>query len=120
LGAGGTVDFFLYESANCTGTLKYEERRTLTGGANSEEVGTSNWTGSTGVKPGGDTVVPFSITTAYTDVAGSLSANYSWKVVYAPAATDTVHTGKQSACTTGSTEKFFITYTNDNSGGSNP
>jgi len=118
LGAGGTVDFFLHESADCTGTPKYVERRALTGGTNSEEVGTSNWPGSTGVKTDGTTtVVPFSITTAYADSAASLSSSYSWKVVYTPAAGDTAHTGRQSACTTGSTETFRITYTNDNSGG---
>jgi hypothetical protein len=34
----------------------------------------------------------------------------SWKVVYTPAAADTDHTGKQSAC---DAENFNITYTND-------
>ena len=42
--------------------------------------------------------------------ADSLTGRYSWKVVYTPAAADTAHTGKQSAC---DAEHFNITYTND-------
>jgi hypothetical protein len=125
--AGGTVDFFLYNNATCLpGTadanLKYSERVTIAAGHISggvAEVNTSNYTGSTGVKPGGGAVAPFSITTGYADAAASSSGSYSWKVVYTPAGSDQVHTGKQSACTSGSTETFSITYTNDNSGGSN-
>ena len=114
LAASGTVDFFLYDNATCNGTLKYEERQTLTGGTNDETVSTHNYTGSTAKKTdGATTVVPFSVTTDYTDAAGNTTATYSWKVVYTPASGDTTHTGKRSACTTGSTEKFQTTYTND-------
>ena len=104
LGAGGSVVFGLYDNATCadpdgpTG-LVYTETKTLTGGANSETVGTNNTT--------------FEITTAFGDAADSVKA-YSWKIVYTPAAADTAHTGKQSAC---NAEHFSITYTNDNGPG---
>jgi hypothetical protein len=92
LGAGGTVTFSLYDNATCddpagpTGLL-YTESKTLTGGTNSETVATSNIT-----------------------VSVSASQVYSWKVTYAPAATDLGHTGRQSAC---NAENFDITFTND-------
>jgi len=120
LGAGGTVDFTLYDTGTCTGTVLYTERQTLAGGANSEEVRTHNYTGSTATKPAGGTVTPYEITTAYTDAANSVKGPMSWKVVYNVAAGDTGHTGKQSAClSASSTEKFSITYTNDAGPGSN-
>ena len=119
LGAGGTVDFELYDSATCTGTVLYTERKTLTGGSNSETVSTSNYASSAGVTPSGGTVTPFAITTAYAGAADSVEGPYSWKVVYTPAIGDSAHTGRQSACTTDSTEKFSITYTNDAGPGSN-
>lgn len=95
LGAGGTVAFSLYDNATCTGTAKYTETKNITGGSPSEEVGTNNTT--------------FSITSLYTDPADTV-VTYSWKIVYTPAAGDTAHTGKQSAC---NAEHFSITYTND-------
>jgi hypothetical protein len=97
LAAGGTVAFSLYDNATCSGTALLSQSRTLTGGSNSEEVGTTNTTA-------------FNITTLYTDAAGSTKGAYSWKVVYTPAAADTAHTGKQSTC---DAEHFSITYTND-------
>jgi hypothetical protein len=101
LEAGGTVVFSLYDTSDCTGDVLYTETETLTGGAHSEEVGTSN----TGVGPGS-----FAVTTLYDDAADSEAGPYSWKVVYTPAAGDTAHTGIQSAC---DAEHFSITYTND-------
>jgi hypothetical protein len=102
LAAGGTVVFSLYNNATCTGDAVYTETETLSGGAPTEEVGTSN-TGA------------FTITTGYDDLAGS-TKSFSWKVVYTPAAGDTAHTGKQSAC---DAENFDITYTNDPGPGTN-
>ncbi|MFL5953891.1 MAG: hypothetical protein ACJ76I_07270 [Gaiellaceae bacterium] len=118
LGAGGTVDFTLYNDATCggTGTAKYTEQQTLAGGANSEAVGTHNYTGSTASKPGGGTVSPFEITTTRKDGANASTGSYSWKVVYKVAAGDGAHLGISSSCTVGGTEKFATTYTNDNSG----
>lgn len=112
--AGGHVDFFLYDNATCNGTLKYSERQNLSGGSPTEEVQTHNYTGSTAVQPDGvTTVVPFSIDTLYTATAGSSTGSFSWKVVYTPLSTDKVHTGSSSSCTTGHTETFATTYTND-------
>ena len=64
-------------------------------------------------RPAAGAVTPYEIATAYADASGSTKGAYSWKVVYTPASGDTAHTGKQSACTSGSTESFSITYTND-------
>jgi hypothetical protein len=101
LGAGGSVSFDLYDNSSCTGTAKYHEAKSITGGATTEEVATNNTT--------------FNITSLYTDAASAVVA-YSWKIVYTPSATDTSHTGKQSAC---NAEHFSITYTNDNGPGTN-
>jgi hypothetical protein len=132
--AGGTVDFFLYPSADCTGTASYTERHTLVAGDISSGVAT---VGTVNYPNGGGTAVPsnptwavFRITTALTDAAGT-SVNYSWKVVYTPAAADTVHQARQAGCIPAATgngvagdaasiEKFNLTYTNDNSGGKKP
>jgi len=103
LAAGGTVAFGLYDNSTCSGSALYTESKTLTGGAATEEVGTTNTTA-------------FKITTGYLDPAGSIKGAYSWKVVYTPAAADTAHTGKQSSC---DAEHFSITYTNDPGPGSN-
>jgi len=117
LGDSGTVDFYLYDNVTCTGTALYEERVTLgTGLGTSVEVSTSNFTASTGGKPGGGSVVPYAITTGYADAASSVKQPFAWKVVYTPNASDTAHTGKQSAC---NAERFSITYTNDNGPGTN-
>ena len=106
LGAGGSVVFTLYSTDDCTGAVLYTETESITGGTPSQEVGTSNTT--------------VAISTDYADVANSVKPGggevYSWKVVYTPAAADTGHTGKQSAC---SAEHFTITYTNDNGPGTN-
>jgi hypothetical protein len=96
LGANGSVSFDLYDNATCSGTSLYHEDVAVTGGAPSEEVGTSNTT--------------FTITTGYDDPADSIAGPYSWKVVYTPNASDQSHTGKQSAC---DAEHHSITYTND-------
>ena len=101
LGAGGTVVFTLYNNATCQGAFFYTETKTITGGTPSQEVSTNN------------TTVP--ITTLYTDPANT-AVTFSWKVVYTPAASDTAHTGKQSAC---NAERFTITYTNDPGPGTN-
>ena len=104
--------FTLYESANCTGTVKYgPETKTLTGGAATEEVSTSN----TGSGAGS-----FKITTEYGDANPASKGPFSWKVVYTPAAADTAHTGKQSSCASAaSTESFTINYHNDAGPGTN-
>jgi hypothetical protein len=116
LGDGGTVDFSLFADNTCTGTVLYSERVTLGSSlGTSTEASTSNYTGSSGVKPGGGTVSPFPVTTAYADPAGNGKGPYYWKVVYTPAAADAAHTGKQSDCS----ESHSYTYTNDNSGGTN-
>jgi hypothetical protein len=96
LAAGGKVVFSLYNNATCAGGTFYTEEKAITGGSPTQEVSTSN------------TTVP--ITTLYTDPANNTTVTFSWKVVYTPAAADTAHTGKQSAC---SAERFTITYTND-------
>jgi hypothetical protein len=119
LGAGGTVDFFLYNDASCgggTGTLQYSERQTLAGGNNSEEVGTHNYPGSTAKTPGGATVTPYREDTGYADSAGTVLGPFSWKVVYTLAAGDTAHIPVSSTCTAGHTESHSITYTNDPGG----
>jgi hypothetical protein len=113
LGAGGTVDFTLYDTGTCTGNALYTERQTLTGGSHSEEVATHNYTGSTAQTPGGVTVTPYRDPTGYADAAGSTLGPHSWKVVYTPAAADTAHVGSSSTCTTGHTESHSYTYTND-------
>jgi hypothetical protein len=102
LAAGGTVSFALYDNATCSGTALYSQNRSISGGSPTEQVGTTN-TGA------------FTITTGYTDLAGSVAGPYSWKVVYTPAAADTAHTGKQSSC---DAEHFSTTYTNDPGPGS--
>jgi len=97
LAAGGSVSFKLYANGQCSGTALYSETRSISGGSATEEVGTTN-TGA------------FTITTAYTDSAGSAAGPYSWKVTYSPAAADTAHLGSQSSC---DAEHFSTTYTND-------
>ena len=101
LGAGGTVVFSLYDNATCSGAAKYTETKSIAGGSPTEEVGTNN--------------TSYRIATGYTDAADSLVGRHSWKVVYTPAAADTAHTGKQSAC---DAEHFNISYTNDAGPGS--
>jgi hypothetical protein len=117
LGDSGTVDFYLYSGADCTGTVLYSERVTLgTSLGTSTSVSTSNYNNSAGVKPAGGTVSPFSVTTAYADSAGSTkpaTGAFRWKVIYTVAGADTGHTGRQSNCL----ESHSYTYTNDNSGG---
>ena len=116
LKAGGTIDWFLYDNATCTGTAKYSERYTILAAdeANSIEKGTHNYPGSTATTPSGGTVTPYNITTGYADAANSTVGQHAWKVVYTP--TDSAHTGKQSAC---NVEHFNTTYTNDNGPGTN-
>jgi hypothetical protein len=101
LGLGGTVEFQLFDNGTCSGTALYDETVDVTGGTPSEEVGTSNTGGASGL----------TITSAYDDPADSTKGPYSWLVVYTPAAADTAHTGTQSSC---DAEHFGITYTNDN------
>ena len=101
LAAGGTVVFSLYDNATCSGAAKFSETKSITGGSPTEEVGTNN--------------TSYRIATGYTDAADSLVGRHSWKVVYTPAAGDTAHTGKQSAC---DAEHFNISYTNDAGPGS--
>jgi hypothetical protein len=82
-------------------------------------VSTKNYPGGAGTAvPGESAWAAFKISTASADAANS-TKSFSWKVVYTPAASDTVHLGRQSACSTSpaSIEKFTITYTNDDSGG---
>jgi hypothetical protein len=101
LAAGGTVSFNLYANATCDGTALYSENKSISGGAATEEVSTNNTT--------------FTITTGYADAADTIAGPYSWKVTYTPAAGDTAHTGKQSAC---DAEHFSVMYTNDSGPGS--
>jgi hypothetical protein len=109
LGASGTIVFQFFASTDCTGTVLYQETQTVTGGATSEEHSTSN-------PGGGDTTgglpASLALTTGYADAAGSTKVG-SWKIVYTPNASDLAHTGSQSACTTGHSENFTTTYTND-------
>src|SRR5262249_40062157 len=95
LAAGGSVQFSLYANATCLGGALFTQTVSVPGGAPSAEVSTTNTT---------------PITTGYLDPANNATAPHSAKVVYTPAAADTAHTGKQSAC---SAERFGITYTND-------
>jgi hypothetical protein len=113
LGAGGTVDFTLYDTATCTGNVLYTERQTLAGGNQTEEVGTHNFSGSTAKTPGGANVTAYLESSGYADAAGSTVGPNSWKVVYTPATGDTAHLSSSSTCQTGHTEKHTITYTND-------
>jgi hypothetical protein len=96
LAAGGSVAFSLYNNPTCTGGAVFSQNVAIPGGSPSAEVSTTNTT--------------FTIATNYADPANSLTGKYSWKIVYTPAAADTAHTGKQSAC---DAENFNITYTND-------
>jgi hypothetical protein len=97
LGAGGTVQFRLFDSlASCTagadqqtvgqGGLLYKESKTLVGGANSETVSTAN-----------------------TTVSVTANSTVYWRVTYAPTAGDTAHTGRQSACV----ENTALAFVND-------
>jgi hypothetical protein len=98
LAAGGNVVFSLYANATCSGpTPLYTQTVSVPSGNMTAEVSTTNTTS-------------FTIPTNYADAAGSIKGPYSWKIVYTPAAADTAHTGKQSAC---DAEHFSITYTND-------
>jgi hypothetical protein len=108
LGANGSVVFSLHDNATCSGAALYTETKSIAGGSPSETVGTTN----TGAAPPNG----FTITTAFADPADNVKGPYSWKVVYTPAAGDTAHTGKQSAC---NAEHFSVLYTNDNGPGSN-
>ena len=125
--AGGTVTFTLYANATCTAGLndvnvKYAQTITIATGDITSGVATVSTSNA-----GGNTNTGRTITTTKDDTAGT-SVDYSWKVVYAPASTDTAHVGRQAGCTPAATgngvandaasiEKFNITYTNDNSGG---
>jgi hypothetical protein len=98
--SGGSVRFQLFDNSTCsstTGNPLYDETVSVGGGSPSKEVSTSN-TGA------------FTITSDYTDSAGSIKGPYSWKVVYTPAAGDTAHLGVTSTC---DAEHFSTTYTND-------
>jgi hypothetical protein len=101
LGANGTVVFSLFDNSSCSGTALYTETVSVTGGTPSEEVHTNNTGSGSGM---------LTITTGYTDAAGTLAGPYSWKVVYTPNAVDTAHLGVTSSC---DAEHFGITYTND-------
>jgi hypothetical protein len=96
LAAGGKVAFSLYANPTCTGGALFSQLVDVPGGAPSAEVSTTN--------------ASFTIATGYADPANSVKGKFSWKIVYTPAAGDTAHTGKQSAC---DAENFTITYTND-------
>ena len=109
LAAGGTVVFSLYANATCSGGAVFSQTVSVPGGAPSAEVSTTN----TGVGPSPGA---YRISTDYLDAANSVTPTHSWRVVYTPAAADTAHTGKQSAC---NAERFAITYTNDPGPGSN-
>ncbi len=97
LAAGGTVQFRLFDSlANCTngaaqqtvgqGGLLYKQSFTPVGGAATEAFSTTN-----------------------TGTAVSADSTIAWRVTYTPAAGDTAHTGRQSACT----ETTALDFTND-------
>lgn len=96
LAAGGKVTFELFANATCDNAALYSEEKSISGGAPTETVSTSNTT--------------FAITTAFADPANSTTGVYSWRVTYAPAAGDTAHVGRQSTC---DAERFDIDYTND-------
>jgi hypothetical protein len=102
LPAGGSVVFTLYDTATCTGNVKYTETLVPQGGALTEELSTSNTGGATG----------FKITTGYADINPASKGPFSWKVVYNPPAG--AFLGKQSSCASAtSTESFTINYHND-------
>ncbi len=90
----GSVKFSLYDNAACTGSVLYEETRTLAGGALTETVSTTNGDGS-GTGDAADQKV-------------LTSGTYSWKVVYT--STNTGHTGATSEC---HDEHFSITFVNN-------
>jgi hypothetical protein len=94
--AGGSVQFSLYANATCEGTAVFSQNVSVPGGSPSADVSTTNTT--------------FVITTDFTDPAASTKGKYSWRITYAPAAADTAHEGRRSAC---DAENFLITYTND-------
>lgn len=109
LPAGGSVVFTLYDTATCTGNVKYTQTLVPQGGQLTEELSTTN-TGS-----GAGT---FKITTDYTDANPASKGPFSWKVVYTPPAG--AFLGKQSSCASAdSTESFTINYHNDAGPGTN-
>ena len=109
LPAGGTVVFTLYDTATCTGNVKYTQTLVPQGGALTEELNTTN----TGSGAGG-----FKITTDYSDANPASKGPFSWKVVYTPPAG--AFLGKQSSCATvDSSETFSINYHNDAGPGTN-
>jgi hypothetical protein len=129
--SGGTLDFYLYNSADCTaGTndvnLKYSQRISVGSGA-TQEKSTTNYPGGSGTAvPAGETPhgtgtwAAFPVDTAYGDIAGSAAGGldpntgaYSWLIKYTPP--DSAHTGSSSSCASAAhTEQFSTTYTNDN------
>lgn len=112
--AGGTVDFLLYDSNSCSGTVLYSERITLTTNNASEQVSTHNYPGGAGTEvPGQATWSAYGLMTGYLDLLDSTLGQFSWKVTYTPAASDTAHTGSSSMCAVGNAELFSITYSND-------
>ena len=107
LAAGGTVEFTLYATGTCTGTVLYKETKTnaIPAGLHSKELSTSN-------PGGGDTgTTSYQETSAYGDGANSSIGPRSWKVVYTPP--DSAHLGSSSTCTTGHTESHSYTDQND-------
>ena len=85
----GSVTFTLYGpgDAGCVGTKRYEETINIPAAAGlTETVSTTNGDG-----------VGIGLAADFT-VADANEGTYSWKVVYTPAASDTAHTGSQSAC----------------------
>jgi hypothetical protein len=108
LASGGTVDFYLFDNAGCTGTAKYAERVSVTGGSASQEVSTHNYPGATASAPSG-TWQSYKVSTGYDDPADSTVGPLYWKVVYTPAGSDTSHLGSTSDCI----ENHTITYSND-------
>ena len=124
----GRVDFYLVNNATCTrgandANLLYAETLSKTAGTHSYDASTSNYPGGAGTLPADvDSSFgvwhAFKVTTDFTDAADSVKGDYSWLAVYTPS--DTAHIGRQSACTTGSTEKFKVTYTNDPGTGTQP
>src|SRR5205823_1391157 len=101
--AGGTVDFILYDTNTCSGNIKYTQRITITAAMITSGVAvvpTTNYPGGAGTAvPGNPAWSAYRIDTLLADAAGT-SVNYSWKVIYTPGSTDTVHVGRQSSCTT--------------------
>jgi hypothetical protein len=85
----GSVTFGLYgpNDTTCAGTAKYEETINVPASAGlSETLRTTNGDG-VGTGLAADFIV-----------SSANGAVYSWKVVYTPAASDTAHTGSNSAC----------------------